>query len=75
MVARRKVGVNDMPTKYKMNIYLLNIPFAIVGVAIAIVPLLIGMKHQSRGEVHDAATRPVVDVTNDLPVKEYEHAA
>jgi hypothetical protein len=31
-----------------MNIYLLNIPFAIVGVAIAVVPLVIGMRHQSR---------------------------
>lgn len=67
--------MNDTPTKYKMNIYLLNIPFAIVGVAIAIVPLLVGMKHQSRGEVHDAAARSVVDVTSDHPLKEYDHAA
>lgn len=34
-----------------MNIYLLNIPFAVVGVAIAVVPLIIGMKHQSRTPV------------------------
>jgi hypothetical protein len=37
-----------------MNIYLLNIPFAIVGVAIAIVPLVIGMKHQSRSQTQSA---------------------
>ena len=51
MVARRKVGVKDTPTKDNMNIYLLSIPFAVLGVAAAVVPLIIGMKH-------DARTRP-----------------
>ena len=65
----------DTPTKNKMNILLLNIPIAIVAVAIAVVPLLIGMKHQSRDNAHDVGTARVVDVSADHRVKEYEHAA
>ncbi len=38
-----------------MNIYLLNILFAVVGVAIAVVPLLVGMKHQSRRHTDEVA--------------------
>jgi hypothetical protein len=37
-----------------MNIYLLNIPFAVVGVAIAVVPLVIGMRSQSRTQTESA---------------------
>lgn len=57
-----------------MNIYLLNIPFAIVGVGIAVVPLLIGMKHQSRSEHHEASAAPTVDASREQRVKEYDRA-
>ena len=40
-----------------MIIYLLSIPFAVLGIAIAIVPLLIGMKFQGKVE-----SQIVVDV-------------
>ena len=33
-----------------MNMYLLNIPFAVLGIAVAILPLLIGMKFQAKEE-------------------------
>jgi hypothetical protein len=75
MVARRKVGVTLTPTKNKMNIYLLNIPFAIFGVAIAIVPLIIGMRHQARTEPTDAITdRDTVGRHHDVE-REYDLAA
>ena len=45
--------MKDTPTNNKMNIYLLNIPFAVLGVAIAIVPLIIGMKYEARTEPDD----------------------
>ena len=70
--------MKDTPTKETMNIYLLNIPFAIVGVAIAIVPLLIGMKHQARDErrdVVDAAGVVELAPANDHRVAQYDHAA
>ncbi len=36
-----------------MNIFLLNIPFAIIGIAIAIVPLIVGSRHQARSRSAD----------------------
>ena len=69
--------MKDTPTKETMNIYLLNIPFAIVGVAIAIVPLLIGIKHQARDERRDVDAAGVVELApaNDHRVAQYDHAA
>jgi hypothetical protein len=62
---RRNVDVMDTPTKKTMNIALLNIPFAIVGVAIAIVPLIIGMKYQDLTDNDEviASKLEVLDVT------------
>lgn len=40
MVTRRKVGAREAPTKHEMNIYLLNIPFAALGIAFTFVPLI-----------------------------------
>lgn len=58
-----------------MNIYLLNIPFAVVGVAIAIVPLVVGMKHQSRTQTKSAVIIHA-DVFTPLDVEtKLEHAA
>jgi hypothetical protein len=74
MDVRRKVGVKDTPTNNQMNIYLLNIPFAVLGVAIAIVPLIIGMKHETRTEPDDNIT-PAVATYADHYAEEYEHAA
>lgn len=74
MEARRKVGVKDTPTNNKMNIYLLNIPFAVLGVAIAIVPLIIGMKHEARTEPDDIIP-PAVAFSTDHSAEEFEVAA
>lgn len=63
------------PTKSQMTIALLNIPFAIVGIAIAIVPLLIGMKHQNRLESSDVATPSLRTLDIEPNVEELEHAA
>jgi hypothetical protein len=73
MVVRRKVGVKDTPTKNTMSIYLLNIPFAILGVSIAVVPLIIGMKHQARSKPEVVVSR--ADFFPDHLEDEYELAA
>ena len=65
----------DIPTKQKMNIALLNIPFAIVGIAIAIVPLIIGMNYQSRTDHHEAVATKIDDLTVESQIKELERAA
>jgi hypothetical protein len=75
MVGRRKVGVKDTPTKNTMNIYLLNIPFAVLGVAIAVVPLIVGMKHQSRNKLDVIAVESDVAFSDDHPEDELEYAA
>ena len=62
-------------TKETMNIYLLNIPFAIVGVAIAIVPLLIGMKHQTRTPSTDHTVVVGLAQPGEHPEREYDRAA
>lgn len=54
---------------------LLNIPFAIVGIAIAIVPLIIGMKYQDRTESNDVAVSRLEAFRVEPQVKEFEHAA
>jgi hypothetical protein len=41
-----------------MIIYLLSIPFAVLGIAIAIVPLLIGMKSQGKVQSQIAVDVP-----------------
>ena len=61
-------------TQNIMNILLLNIPFAILGVAIAVVPLIIGMKHQVRSEVEDVVLA-VSEHSDDHRVDELELAA
>jgi len=58
-----------------MTIALLNIPFAIVGIAIAIVPLLIGMKHQARVQDDQVAVSRIDAVRGAPPVEEFERAA
>jgi hypothetical protein len=58
-----------------MNIALLNIPFAIVGVAIAIVPLIIGMNYQSRTDHNEAVATKVDDFTVEPHIEELERAA
>jgi hypothetical protein len=73
MVARRKVGVRDTPTKNTMSIYLLNIPFAILGVSIAVVPLIIGMRHQARTKQEVEVSH--ADFFSDHHDEEYELAA
>jgi hypothetical protein len=79
MVARRKVGVKDTPTKDIMNIYLLSIPFAVLGVAMAVVPLIIGMKHDARTRPEKMDKELVSDGSHHQRErayeKEYEHAA
>lgn len=66
--------MKDTPTKNTMNILLLNIPFAVLGVAIAVVPLIIGMKHQARTEIADEVAIPVA-FHSDHTANEYELAA
>jgi hypothetical protein len=56
-----------------MSIYLLNIPFAILGVSIAVVPLIIGMKHQARSKPEVVVSR--ADFFPDDLEDEYELAA
>ncbi len=62
-------------TKSKMTIALLNIPFAIVGIAIAIVPLMIGMKHQNRTKSHDVTAPSLRSLDIEPNPEELEHAA
>ncbi len=60
--------MKDTLTKNTMNILLLNIPFAVLGVSIAVVPLLIGINRQSK-------TKPnavVVTRAEVFPVHEKE---
>jgi hypothetical protein len=75
MVARRNVGVTDTPTKNKMNIYLLNIPFAVLGVAIAVVPLIIGVRHNSRTQLDVVALEPITALQPVHPHEELPVAA
>lgn len=75
MVTRRNVGVTDTPTKNIMNIYLLNIPFAVLGVAIAVVPLIVGMRHNARAPLDEVALEPVTTLWADHPLDELEVAA
>lgn len=63
------------PTKIKMTNALLNIPFAIVGIAIAIVPLIIGMKYQVRTKTNDVAVPRLEAFRVEPQVEELEHAA
>jgi len=63
------------PTKIKMTIALLNIPFAIVGISIAIVPLIIGMKHQDRTESKNVTISRLEAFDIEPQVEEFEHAA
>ena len=67
--------MKDTPTNNKMNIALLNIPFAIVGIAVAIVPLVVGMKQQARStRTHETAT-PVEAWPVNSDEREFERAA
>ncbi len=66
--------MTDTPTKDTMNIYLLTIPFAILGVAIAVVPLIIGMRHDARTRPEKMDQQPVNNPFHHHE-KEYEHAA
>ena len=65
----------DTPTKKMMNIALLNIPFAIVGIAMAIVPLIIGMKYQARTENNEVTSSKLEALDVERNVEELEHAA
>jgi len=67
--------VKDTPTKNNMNIFLLNIPFAVLGVSIAVVPLIVGMKHQSRSKLDFVAVESDVAFSDDHPEDELEYAA
>ncbi len=58
-----------------MTIALLNIPFAIVGIAIAIVPLMIGMKHQNHSESRDVTAPSLRSLDIEPNPEELEHAA
>ena len=58
-----------------MTIALLNIPFAIVGIAIAIVPLIIGMNHQDRTDRNDVVISRLEAFRFEPQVDEFEHAA
>jgi hypothetical protein len=58
-----------------MTIALMNIPFAIVGIAIAIVPLIIGMKCENRTKNHDVTVSSVEAFDIEPRVEEFEHAA
>lgn len=53
----------------------MNIPFAIVGIAIAIVPLIIGMKCENRTKNHDVTVSSVEAFDIEPRVEEFEHAA
>lgn len=57
-----------------MNIALLNIPFAIVGIAIAIVPLIIGMKYTARSNRTETTTTTSLCAIQTRE-EEFEHAA
>jgi hypothetical protein len=65
----------DTPAKNKMTIALLTIPFAIVGIAIAIVPLVIGMNYQDRTESHEVPVTRLQAFDVEPTVEVYEHAA
>jgi mannose/fructose/N-acetylgalactosamine-specific phosphotransferase system component IIC len=67
--------VTDTPTNKKMTMLLLNIPFAIVGVAIAVVPLIIGMKCQDRPQKNEVAASKQEAFGVEPKAKELEHAA
>ncbi len=63
------------PTKNKMTIALLTVLFAIVGIAIAIVPLIIGMMYQNRTESNEVAVSRMEAFRVEPQVEEFEHAA
>ena len=65
----------DTPAKMKMNIALLNIPFAIVGIAVAIVPLIIGMRYQVRPDNEDVVATRNEDLIDSPRTEELERAA
>jgi hypothetical protein len=58
-----------------MTIALLNIPFAIVGITIAIVPLIIGMNHHDRADSHEVPASRLQAFDIEPEVEEFEHAA
>lgn len=49
------------PGEIKMIIALLTIPFAIIAIAVAIVPLVVGMKYQREYEVLATSTPPATE--------------
>ena len=66
------------PTKVKMNIALLSIPFAGLAIAVATVPLLVAMKQQSKSRTTSAPVAPTVRIDArpvDTDKRELEHAA
>jgi hypothetical protein len=59
-----------------MNIYLLNIPFAVAGVAIAVIPLIVGMKHQKHATpAHHERTVRDGQLSEESRKKEFQNAA
>jgi hypothetical protein len=58
-----------------MIIALLTIPFAIIAIAIAIVPLVVGMKYQREYEVLVASTPPATSVDASVETPKLELAA
>lgn len=66
------------PTKAKMNIALLSIPFAGLAIAVATVPLLVAMKQQSKSSSTSTPVAPTVRIDArpvDTDERELEHAA
>ena len=58
-----------------MNIALLSIPLALVGVSVAIVPIVVAMKLQSKSTTKDHSTAQVEAFPVGSDEREFEHAA
>lgn len=63
------------PGEIKMIIALLTIPFAIIAIAIAIVPLVVGMKYQREYEVLVESTPVATDAEASVETPKLELAA
>lgn len=67
--------MKDTPAKNNMNIALLNIPFAIVGIAAAIVPLVVAMRQQARSSTTQETAAQVEAWPVSPDEREFERAA
>lgn len=67
--------MHTTPTQEHMSIYLVNVPLAVIGVAIIVAPPLARMRHRTRRALHDGDATHQSDTSSQGATKEYDHAA